>query len=589
MSYTKKVWISGEIITSKGLNHIEDGIFSEEQRATSVEQSLGQNISDEATRAINAETQLSNRITQNTSAITTLNGDSTVQGSVDYKILNSQNFFKKFSFSWTYKLEITLTTGSGATALLVTSQGTILLSTSGNKVNIAGIDLVDSSIWTYLTSGLKITLNCTAHWNGILLTANSDAIVFATNTSTPQANAFSSVSASKISAKLNSAKMWIGSCATVADTAAKEITVDNEFILYQGVTIAVKYTNTNSASNCTINVNGTGAYPIWYSNAAYTGSSNLICGYADRYTYYTFDGTYWVWVNSDIENNTTYSVFTTSSNGLVPKATNTSKYLKGDGTWDTPSGTTYNVVSTSSNGLAPQITNTSGYLKGDGTWSVPPGTTYNVVSTTENGLAPKVTNANGYLKGDGTWTEPPGGDYSDAVKNITRGSGSDICKFTCTQYDDTTFTFSQILGAAYCNTAADVAAKTALATGYQLTSKTYTYITITTTNTYAGALTLSINGKTAKPIYINGSASSDTNYSLTRGTYLVYYNGTNYYFRTDGKLTASITGNCDGTVNGHSVNADVPSGAVFTDTRDFMIGTSVGGATADTLYFVYTT
>lgn len=39
--------------------------------------------------------------------------------------------------------------------------------------------------------------------------------------------------------------------------------------------------------------------------------------------------------------NTTYSVVSTSANGLAPKVTDTSKFLKGDGTWATPANTTY--------------------------------------------------------------------------------------------------------------------------------------------------------------------------------------------------------------------------------------------------------
>ena len=54
---------------------------------------------------------------------------------------------------------------------------------------------------------------------------------------------------------------------------------------------------------------------------------------------------------------------------------------------------------------------------------------------------------------------------------------------------------------------------------------------------------MNINGQGAKPIYINGTASSTSNYTLPAGSYFVYYNGTNYYFRTDGLLTAGITGN----------------------------------------------
>lgn len=60
---------------------------------------------------------------------------------------------------------------------------------------------------------------------------------------------------------------------------------------------------------------------------------------------------------------------------------------------------------------------------------------------------------------------------------------------------------------------------------------------MTTANSVAGAITLNVNNQGAKPIYINGSASSASNHTLPAGSYLVYYNGTNYYFRTDGYLT----------------------------------------------------
>ena len=51
-------------------------------------------------------------------------------------------------------------------------------------------------------------------------------------------------------------------------------------------------------------------------------------------------------------------------------------------------------------------------------------------------------------------------------------------------------------------------------------------------NTKAAALTLNINSAGAKPIYINGAPSSATNYTLPAGTYLIFYDGTNYYFNT---------------------------------------------------------
>ena len=97
---------------------------------------------------------------------------------------------------------------------------------------------------------------------------------------------------------------------------------------------------------------------------------------------------------------------------------------------------------------------------------------------------------------------------------------------------------SDTVPSAYCTTAAGTAAKTATCTDYALLSKSWIQVIIKTANTSKTALTLSINGKTAKPIYINGSASSTSNYTLPAGSYFVYYDGTNYYFRTDGILLA---------------------------------------------------
>lgn len=110
---------------------------------------------------------------------------------------------------------------------------------------------------------------------------------------------------------------------------------------------------------------------------------------------------------------------------------------------------------------------------------------------------------------------------------------------------------SNTVPAAYCSTAAATAAKTATHTNYALRPNSYELVTITNANTAKSALTLNINDKGAKTIYINGVVSSNSNYTLPAGTYLVFYNGTNYYFRTDGKITGSITGDA-ATLNGRS-------------------------------------
>ena len=88
----------------------------------------------------------------------------------------------------------------------------------------------------------------------------------------------------------------------------------------------------------------------------------------------------------------------------------------------------------------------------------------------------------------------------------------------------------------YCVTAAATAAKTASCTYFSLLSKCHLQVLVRYANTAASALTLNVNSTGAKPIYINGSASGASNYTLPAGTYLVYYDGTNYHFRTDGYL-----------------------------------------------------
>lgn len=102
-------------------------------------------------------------------------------------------------------------------------------------------------------------------------------------------------------------------------------------------------------------------------------------------------------VISSTDNNTTYSNMTAATSsaagkaGLVPapSAGSQAKFLRGDGTWQTPTNTTYsNFVKSGSGakaGLVPAPSTTAGttkYLREDGTWAVPPdtNTTYSLSS-----------------------------------------------------------------------------------------------------------------------------------------------------------------------------------------------------------------
>lgn len=97
----------------------------------------------------------------------------------------------------------------------------------------------------------------------------------------------------------------------------------------------------------------------------------------------------------------------------------------------------------------------------------------------------------------------------------------------------------------YCSTAAATAAKTASATGYVLRAKDIFNIRFVNSNTAKSALTLNINGKGAKTIYINGVASSSSNYTLPAGSYICYYDGTYYHIYTNGDFKANLHGNAD--------------------------------------------
>lgn len=104
---------------------------------------------------------------------------------------------------------------------------------------------------------------------------------------------------------------WVGTCASAANEQNKVVTVDEGFVLEKGVRIAVKFSNSNtfsatSSEHITLNVNGTGAKNIYYNtSASNTGSNTIAYGTKNRYSYYIYDGTYWVWDNSGYE--TTYS------------------------------------------------------------------------------------------------------------------------------------------------------------------------------------------------------------------------------------------------------------------------------------------
>ena len=100
----------------------------------------------------------------------------------------------KFYSSWTYKVEIVSSTGSGQTTWIYTPQGYIILNTSGSKINLSNVHVSNASKWTYTrdsNNNLKITLNCTDHTPMFIFASDNNIEVSFTDTSTPQTNSIS--------------------------------------------------------------------------------------------------------------------------------------------------------------------------------------------------------------------------------------------------------------------------------------------------------------------------------------------------------------------------------------------------------------
>ena len=95
-----------------------------------------------------------------------------------------------------------------------------------------------------------------------------------------------------------------GVCGTAAATAAKTVTI-NGFELIEGAVVIIKFTYSNSASNPTLNVNGTGAKPMYHYGTTVLSTGTTTTGWqAGSVQVFVYDGTGWI---RDYWNNTTYS------------------------------------------------------------------------------------------------------------------------------------------------------------------------------------------------------------------------------------------------------------------------------------------
>lgn len=133
-------------------------------------------------------------------------------------------------------------------------------------------------------------------------------------------------------------KVYMGTCPTSATVGGSSVTqasrstkvctvetfpTDSNGKPLIGTVIGVKYAASNTFKTDTengiaqadhkINVNNTGDITLYYNNAklsSSTSANTLVAGYKNRYAYYVYDGTYWVWLTASYDSNTTYSGMT---------------------------------------------------------------------------------------------------------------------------------------------------------------------------------------------------------------------------------------------------------------------------------------
>ena len=307
--------------------------------------------------------ELADVLSNNQSAVSQIN--STLSNKLD---ANSADYIKSLSISGK---TITYKKGNNSTGTLTTQDTTY---SAGTNITISGttINAKDQLPARTGNSGKFLTNNgSTMNWSSIptasLVLGNSTAI---TNATTATSNPYLNI----VENSTNTGSIRIkGANATSVSAINGEITISSTNTVYTHPTPGSK--SGGPDSNKTPSFGGTFVVPQISSNSE---------GHVTSIT------------NREITIPATTVSSTTA--GIAPKgSTNTSLFLRADGTWVAPPNTTYNVFvksgSSAAAGLVPAPSTTAGttkYLREDGQWKVPPGTT----TDTNDKVAQKVSTSN---------------------------------------------------------------------------------------------------------------------------------------------------------------------------------------------------
>jgi hypothetical protein len=301
----------------------------------------------------------------------------------------------------------------------------------------------------------------------------------------------------------------------------------------------------DSSGNAYVNVPWTDNNTT-YSQATSDNLGLVKIGYSANGKNYpvALDGNGKMYVNVPwTDTNTTYtnmgaaSASASGKAGLVPApaAGAQAKYLRGDGTWQTPPNTTYSNMggatssAAGSAGLVPAPTagKQTSFLRGDGTWVVPTNTTYAKANTTTLGLVmigytengknyPVELDSSGKMYVNVPWTDTNttygvvrANGSTGLVKNgstVTSASGYTACPIVdgIPYYKDTNTTYAN-MKAATASAAGAAGLVPAPAAGKQASFLRGDGTWVVPTNTTYGLASTTANGLLRQ---LNGSTSS---------------------------------------------------------------------------------
>lgn len=304
--------ISGHTVTLTGSDGSTDSVTVPDDNTTYTLSISGHTL----TLTPSSGTAQSVTVPDNNTTYTISNNGSTItltpsSGTAQSITVPNDNTTYSFSLSG-HTLTITPSSGSPQTITLPDNNTTYSISKSGSTITLTGSDgstttVTDSDTTYSAGTGLSLSGTTFNHSNAVTAKTTKSLLKVAYD---DQGHITDSEEVVKNDitrlgipgSDTNNRRVFYGTCSTAAGTAAKEVTLANTtgWELLPGTVVGVKFTNSNTASNVTLNVNGTGAKQIWYNTAVYTANWNAVCGYANRTIFYMYDGTYWVFLSDGL-------------------------------------------------------------------------------------------------------------------------------------------------------------------------------------------------------------------------------------------------------------------------------------------------